>query len=146
MRRMNEEFENDRGVVSRYRRHLTGDGWVSPRARLADGVTVSANTYVEAGARIGKETWIGEGSWIDADAVIGQKVFIGSNVHVGAGAEVGHGAWLGSHAKIGAGATVEPGVRIDRDAGVPEHGVAHRQGPRTFGGRGGSGERFGKAA
>lgn len=133
MRRMNEEFENDRGVVSRYRRHLKGDGWVSPKARLGDGVTVSANTYVEAGARIGPDTWIGEGSWIDADASVGQKVFIGSNVHVGAGAEIGSGARVGSHARIGAHARVEPGVKIDRDEGVPENGVAHRPGPRRFG-------------
>lgn len=145
MRRMNEEFENDRGVVSRYRRHLDGDGWVSPKARLAEGVTVSANTYVEAGARIGKDTWIGEGSWIDSDAVIGQKVFIGSNVHVGAGAEIGPGARLGSHAKIGPGATVESGVRIDRDEDVAANRTAHRPGPRTFGTRK-VGDRFGKAA
>jgi UDP-N-acetylglucosamine acyltransferase len=50
---------------------------VSPKAELADGVTVGAYSVIEGGVRIGKDTWIGPHAVIKGPTTIGEsnKIF-----------------------------------------------------------------------
>jgi len=84
--------------------------WVSPKAHLAEGVSVGAFAVVEAGARIGRNTRIGPG------------VFVGPEVEIGEDCVIYPGVYLGRGTRIGHRVRIEPGAVIGREGfGFVEH-------------------------
>ncbi|RWZ49566.1 transferase [Labedella phragmitis] len=116
------EFEDEHGVVTRYRRHENGRGNVATSARVDPSTLVEPTAYVESGARVGRSAIVSGGSWIDRDAIVLDHAVIGAGVHVGEGAVIGRGAEIGSFSRIGAGATVGDFARLANDTKVPEGG------------------------
>ncbi|THG36082.1 hypothetical protein E6C70_00615 [Glaciibacter flavus] len=129
VRRVNEEVELEKGVVTKYRRHVNGGGFVSPKARVDQSAEVASTAYVEQGALISREAFVGAGSWVDRDAMIGSHAFIGANVHVGAGAIIGDRVRIGSHCRIGSNARIVAGQHLERDIVVPDGGFVGPDGP-----------------
>ncbi|MGD9740760.1 MAG: UDP-3-O-(3-hydroxymyristoyl)glucosamine N-acyltransferase [Bauldia sp.] len=76
--------------------------FVSPGARIEDGVTVEPGAVIGAGAEIGRGTTIGP------TAVIGANVRIGRDCSIGPGSSV-------LHALVGDRVILHPGVRIGQD-------------------------------
>lgn len=80
--------------------------WMSPTARLDDGVFVGARAVVGTGTRVGRAAIINTGAIVDHDGDIGD------NSHIGPGAVLSGGVTVGANTLIGVGATVLQGVRI----------------------------------
>jgi acetyltransferase-like isoleucine patch superfamily enzyme len=115
-----EEFEDEAGVVTKYRRHLNGRGRVASGAKVHPSAFVESSAYVEADARVGQNAWIGAGSWVDRGAALSDGVFVGANVHIGRGVLVGRGARLGSNSRIEPDVRIGDEVRVERDSRVNE--------------------------
>jgi UDP-perosamine 4-acetyltransferase len=91
---------------------------ISPRAILADGVTVMAGAIINTGAKLHENAIINTRASVDHDCTIGAhthiapgavlsgNVVVGSNALVGVGATCKQGIHIGSGATIGAGAVV----------------------------------------
>ncbi len=77
-------------------------GYVSPTARLEDGV------IIEPGAVVSAEAEIGSGTRISAGAIIGYRCCIGRDCFIGPGASI-------THALIGDRVIVHAGVRMGQD-------------------------------
>ncbi len=74
--------------------------FVSPDAKVADGVYVGAFAYIGAGAEVG------EGSQIYPHAYIGDGVKIGKNALIYPNVSIYHGCKLGNHVTIHAGSVI----------------------------------------
>ncbi len=106
--------------------------WVSPRAELADGVTILAGASVCAGARLEKgvtllpgavvshHTVIGKHSVLASRAVVSGRCRVGHTCYLGAGSMVREDIAIGDGALLGMGAVVVKDVPPgERWAGVP---------------------------
>ncbi len=88
--------------------------WVSPEARVDEGVTiegpcfVDAETVIKAGARIGPYSVIGRHCHIEEQATI-ERSILWANTRVGQDASV-RGAILGRHSHIGRSASLDEGI------------------------------------
>ena len=87
--------------------------WVSPTARLDDGVVVLAGAIVQPGAAVGACCIINTGAIVEHDCVIDD------GCHVAPGAVVLGGCSIGRCCLIGAGAVLLPGSFLPNDKLVP---------------------------
>ena len=86
--------------------------WISPTARLDDGVFVSAGAIVNSGARIERHSVINTGAVIEHDVVIGEFA------QVAPGAVIGGGSRVGGRSYVGLGASVRDHIEIGEAAVV----------------------------
>ena len=86
--------------------------WVSPSAKLAEGVFVGAGAVIQAGAKIGKA------ALINSNATVEHHCEIGPGVHIGPGAVLAGLAKVGEKSMIGAGAVVRDRIEIGNNATV----------------------------
>jgi acetyltransferase-like isoleucine patch superfamily enzyme len=106
--------------------------WVSPSARIEEGVFVGAGAVVQAGVQIGRAALINSNATVEHHSQIGRGVHIGPGavlaglVEVGDLTMVGAGAVIRDHIKIGKSVMVGAGAAVVRDvpdqitvAGVP---------------------------
>lgn len=98
--------------------------FVSPSARLGEGVAVMAGAVINAGAMIGSLAIINSGACVDHDCQIGEAAHIGptcglaGNVTVGAGSFLGVGCKVIPNIRIGVDAVLGAGAVVIRD--VPD--------------------------
>ena len=64
------EFEDDAGVLRRYRKHVNGRGLVATTAKVDPTAFVDPTAYVDPGAEVQRGAQIGHGAWIDRDAIV----------------------------------------------------------------------------
>ncbi|QEO14865.1 hypothetical protein FLP10_10925 [Agromyces intestinalis] len=114
------EFEDENGVLRRYRKHVNGRGLVATTAKVDPTAFVDPTAYVDPGAEVQRHAVIGPGGWVDRDAIVAERAEIGVRAHVGRGAVVGRNAVVGPYASIGAAARVQNGARVPREAKVAE--------------------------
>jgi acetyltransferase EpsM len=92
--------------------------WVSPSARLAEGVFVSAGASVNSGAVVGRHAVVNTGAVVEHDVVIGEFAQVGPAAAIGGGARIGDGSYVGlgarvrDHVAVGARATVGMGAAV----------------------------------
>ena len=106
---------------------FTGDGtvWVSPQARVEEGVTlegpcfIDEGTVVKAGARIGPYAVVGRQCHIEEHAVVDHAI-VWANSRVTQEATV-RGSILGRHAHIGRNAAVQDGVVLGDKSVVTDY-------------------------
>jgi UDP-perosamine 4-acetyltransferase len=105
---------------------------ISSRARLGEGVQVSAGAVINTGAHLGNNVIINTSASIDHDTLVGDHthvapgvtvsggVVIGAGVHVGTGAKVVQGVRIGDRVLVAAGSVVTADVPAhSRVQGVP---------------------------
>jgi len=99
--------------------------YVSPLARLGEGVSIAPQSVVQANVHIGTRVTITHGAVVEPYALLLQGCNIGGHVAVGHGATVGMGANILEERVIGAGAFIAAGAVVTRDveAGVLVAGV-----------------------
>jgi NDP-sugar pyrophosphorylase family protein len=102
-----------------------GCAWVSPDARVEEGVTLQSpcfidqGTVVKAGARIGPYTVVGRQCHIEERAVL-EDAIVWANTRVSQEAVVRHSI-LGRHTHIGRNATVENGAVLGDKSVVTDY-------------------------
>ena len=89
------EFEDEAGVLRRYRKHVNGRGLVATTANVDPTAFVDPTAYVDPGAEVQRGAQISHGAWIDRDAIVAERAVVGVNVHVGRRAVVGRNAVIG---------------------------------------------------
>lgn len=110
--------------------------YVSPLARLAEGVFIGAGSVVAPGCDLGPHVFvnraasIGHDCTVDSFARIQPGCNIGGHVRIGRGAEIGIGACIVQERQIGAGARVAAGAVVTRDV-APGESVAGAPARRT---------------
>ncbi|TYL53950.1 hypothetical protein FYC51_10095 [Agromyces mariniharenae] len=114
------EFEDENGVLRRYRKHVNGRGLVATTAKVDPTAFVDPTAYVDPGAEVQRNANIGPGGWVDRDAIVAERAVIGVRAHVGRRAVVGRNAVIGPYAEIGADARVQNGARVPREATIAE--------------------------
>jgi sugar O-acyltransferase (sialic acid O-acetyltransferase NeuD family) len=110
--------------------------FVSPSARMDEGVTLGAYSVVNTSAQLGENVIVNTGAIVEHDCVIGShshiatraslasSVWVGEGAHIGVGASVRQSIRIGEHAIIGAGSAVVHDVSPNVVAvGVPAHCV-----------------------
>jgi NDP-sugar pyrophosphorylase family protein len=102
-----------------------GQVWVSPQARIEEGVTlagpcfVDEGTVVKAGATIGPYAVVGRQCHIEEQAIVDHAI-VWANSRVSQEATV-RGSILGRHAHIGRNATVQDGVVLGDKSVVTDY-------------------------
>ncbi len=86
--------------------------WVSPNAKLEQGVVVLAGAVVNAGAQVFHH------AIVNSAAVVEHDVVIGAGSHVAPGAVIGGGTHVHEHAFIGLGARVRDHIEVGAGAVV----------------------------
>ena len=86
--------------------------WVSPSARLGEGVFVGAGAVIQAGAVVGKS------AIINSHATVEHHAEIGEGAHIGPGAVLAGLAKVGDKTMIGAGAVVRDRIEIGKNVTV----------------------------
>ena len=105
--------------------------YVSPLARLGEGVSIAPHSVVQANVQIGDHVHIGtrvtitHGTVVEPYALLLQGCNIGGHVVIGHGSTVGMGSNILQELRIGAGAFIAAGAVVTRDveAGVLVAGV-----------------------
>ena len=82
--------------------------WVSPSAKIADGVFVGAGAVIQAGAVLGKA------ALINSNATVEHHAEIGDGAHVGPGAVLAGLARVGQLSMIGAGAVLKDRIAVGK--------------------------------
>ena len=118
-----EDFENEDGSITRYRKHLNGRGRVAAGATVDPSAFIDATAYVEEGAEVARAVTIGPGSWVDRNAIVGAGTKIGAAVRIGSDAVLGSAVMVGSHTRIGAAAKIANGTKLGEDTVVPAGAV-----------------------
>jgi sugar O-acyltransferase (sialic acid O-acetyltransferase NeuD family) len=96
--------------------------WVSPRARLGQGVVVMAGAVVGTDAELGDGVIVNCRAVVDHDGRLGDCSHIGVGVSLAGGVHVGTTAFLQAGSAVGAGGQVEPGAIISPGTGVEAAG------------------------
>jgi carbonic anhydrase/acetyltransferase-like protein (isoleucine patch superfamily) len=109
------EFEDEAGVLRRYRKHVNGRGLVATTAKVDPTAFVDPTAYVDPGAEVQRGAQIGPGGWVEGDAIVAERAIVGVNAHVGRRAVVGRNAVIGPYATIGSDAKVQNGARVPRE-------------------------------
>ena len=100
-------------------------GWISPQARLEEGVSIEGpcfideGTVIKSGARIGPYSVVGRQCHIEEHASI-ERAIIWANSRISQDATV-RGSILGRHCHIGRNATVEGGVVLGDKSVVTDY-------------------------
>jgi len=103
----------------------TSNTWVSPHARIEEGVTIEGPCFIDegvvvkTGARIGPYSVIGKNSHIEEHAVVDHAI-VWANCRISQEAVV-RGSILGRHSHIGRNATVEDGVVLGDKSVVTDY-------------------------
>jgi mannose-1-phosphate guanylyltransferase len=103
----------------------SSNGWVSPEARVEDGVAVEgpcfidAGAVVKAGARIGPYSVVGRQCWIEEHAAL-ERAIVWPNSRISQEAVV-RGSILGRNCHIGRNALVENGVVLGDKSVVTDY-------------------------
>jgi sugar O-acyltransferase (sialic acid O-acetyltransferase NeuD family) len=79
---------------------------ISPKAKLGDGLFISANAIINSMAIIGDGVILNTGSIVEHECVIGEFS------HIAPGAVLAGNVTVGDHTMIGANAVVKQGIRI----------------------------------
>jgi sugar O-acyltransferase (sialic acid O-acetyltransferase NeuD family) len=82
--------------------------WISPSAKLGEGVFVGAGAVIQAGAVVGKS------AIINSNATVEHHAEIGDGAHVGPGAVLAGLAKVGQLSMIGAGAVLKDRVAVGK--------------------------------
>ena len=88
--------------------------WISPQARIEEGVTIEGPCFIDAGAvvktgaRVGPYTVIGRQCWIEEHATLARAI-VWPNSRISQEAVV-RGSILGRHCHVGRSALIENGV------------------------------------
>ncbi|MEY3196911.1 MAG: UDP-3-O-[3-hydroxymyristoyl] glucosamine N-acyltransferase [Pseudomonadota bacterium] len=95
----------------KYKNHVEKSAYISPKAKLGNGVYIGHNVVIEDDAEIGDGASIGSNSFIGHGVTIGSNTRIDSNVTI-------------SYASIGNDVVILPGARIGQDGFgfATEHG------------------------
>ena len=130
--RANLAAELDRRFALRYHTLVHPSAYVSPLARLEQGVFVGANSVIGPGAVLGDHVFVNRGVTIGHDTHIGafSRIQPGANLgglsHIGRGVTIAIGATLLERLAIGNGAFVGAGAVATEDvaddvlvAGIP---------------------------
>jgi len=80
--------------------------WVSPSAKLAEGVFVGAGAVIQAGAVLGKA------ALINSNATVEHHAEIGEGAHIGPGAVLAGITKVGKFSMIGAGAVLKDRIAV----------------------------------
>ena len=92
--------------------------WISPAARLAEGIFVSAGAIVNSGARIERHAVVNTGVILEHDVSVESFAQIASASAIGGGARLGRNVYVGlgarvrDHVSIGEGAVVGMGAVV----------------------------------
>jgi acetyltransferase EpsM len=105
--------------------------WISPTARIEEGVVVFAGAVVNSGAHLGVHSVVNTGAIIEHDVRVGAFVMVSPGVVIGGGAVLEEGAFVGlgarirDHVTVGVGATVAMGAVVVKDvpAGQAVEGI-----------------------
>ncbi|MRG59412.1 transferase [Agromyces sp. CFH 90414] len=122
------EFEDDAGVLRRYRKHPNGRGLVATTAKVDPSAFVDPTAYVDPGAEVHQHASIGPGGWVDRDAIVAERASVGVNAHVGRRAVVGRNAVLGPYVEVGEDARIQNGARVPREQVVEAGAEYHASG------------------
>ena len=87
--------------------------FVSPRAKISDGVIVLANAVIQPAATLLDASIVNTGSVVEHDAIVG------AGAHIAPAACVLGGVMVGSVAMVGAGSVILPGAIIGETELVP---------------------------
>lgn len=98
--RANLAAELERRFGLRYHTLVHPTAWVSPLARLGQGVFVGANSVIGPGAQLGDHVFVNRG------------VTIGHDTHIGSFSRIQPGANLGGLSRIGSGVTIAIGATL----------------------------------
>lgn len=98
--RANLAAEIERRFALRYHTLIHPTAWVSPLARLGQGVFVGAKSVIGPGAQLGDHVFVNRG------------VTIGHDTHIGAFSRIQPGANLGGLSRIGSGVTIAIGATL----------------------------------
>ncbi len=85
---------------------IASTAWVSPHAKIGEGVIVMHGSIVQAAADVGSFCILNDRALIEHDACIG------NNTHISTGAIINGGVQVGENSFIGSGAVVIQSVRI----------------------------------
>jgi acetyltransferase EpsM len=94
--------------------------WVSPSARLGQGVFVAAGAVVNTGAHIGDHCVVNSGAVVEHDVCLGDFVQVSPAAAIGGGTTIGRHGFLGlgcrvrDHVRIGANVLVGMGAVVTR--------------------------------
>ena len=77
------EFEDEAGVLRRYRKHVNGRGLVATTAKVDPTAFVDPTAYVDPGAEVQRGAQIGPGGWVGRDAIVAERAVVGVNAHIG---------------------------------------------------------------
>lgn len=86
------------------------NAWVSPTAKLAEGIYVGPFAAVNAAAELGR------GVIVNSGAIVEHHNVIGDFAHIAPGATLGGTVRVGNRALVGLGAGVRPGLAIGESA------------------------------
>lgn len=102
---------------------VANSAFVSPRAKIGDGVQVMRNATICLGSIIGENTIVNTRASIDHDCIVGKhchiapgvtmsgNVTLGDNVHIATGASIINGIQIGKRTVIGVGASVTKSIK-----------------------------------
>jgi sugar O-acyltransferase (sialic acid O-acetyltransferase NeuD family) len=117
-----EELRRRFGIE--FARLVHPSAYVSPYARLGEGVFVGARSVVAAGAALADHVFVNRGVTVGHDTVIGEYARlqpgcnVGGHVRIGRAALIGIGAQVQQELVVGDGAVVAAGAAVIED--VPE--------------------------
>lgn len=74
--------------------------YISPDAKVSEGLIARANAVVSCGVRIGENVQLFEGSTIGHDTVIGIDSIISAKVSIGGTCNIGNGVYIGMSAAV----------------------------------------------
>ena len=119
---------------------ISSAAYISPRAKLGEGVVIFPNAYVSTECLIGNHSIINAGATISHDAKLDHYATINPGAHIAGNASIGEGCYLGigcsvihqvsigAWSIIGAGAAVTNNIPENVTAvGVPARVISNRQ-------------------
>jgi sugar O-acyltransferase (sialic acid O-acetyltransferase NeuD family) len=124
-RRLADELRARFGIA--FARLVHPSAYVSPYARLGEGVFVGARSVVAAGAVLADHVFVNRGVTVGHDTTIGEYAQlqpgcnVGGHVRIGRAALIGIGAQVQQELEVGPGAAVAAGAAVVED--VPERAL-----------------------
>jgi len=92
--------------------------FISPSARIGDGLTSLAGSVVHTDAVLGRNVIVNTGAIVEHDCNLGDHVFVASGAVLCGGVRVGRGAYIGAGATVKNGVSIGPGAVVGAGAAV----------------------------